>query len=938
MSRQVGHYVLGAEIARGGAGVVFRAVDARDGREVALKVMLDGDGGARRMLRFDREARALIRLRHPGIVSAYDTGVEGGRPWLAMELVQGESLQRHLDTRGPMAPAAAAELVRGLARAVEHAHQEGVLHRDLKPDNVLVTREGAPRLVDFGLARDLEPGEASRLTATGTVLGTPGYWAPEQARGERADVRTDVYGLGGLLHAALVGAPPIEADSFAEALIAVEAREVEPPSGRREGVDPALDAICLRALAKPREDRVPSAAALADALDAWLAGPRAAPPRRRALPGGGAARGGGGGGGAGSRQVAGRAWCAARTPPGQERSARTAPTPRPRGDQDGAVTHGRALAADPDDPAALAPRALSMALAGQRQAARDEADRAAAALPRDATTWVTIGRVRLLAGEPGATEDAAGHALERAPDLPAALALRAEARLALGRRAAAREDAERAVELAPDDPAPRLARALVRADAGALAAALDDVDAALRAAPDEPPGLGLRGDLRRRLGHLALARADLDRALDAAPGDVAAWRARALARAADGDPGALDDLERAAALSGRDDLALRARVRGLLGAWEAVREELEAAARLRQDPDELDALATCYLALRRPRDALAQLDRAARREPERAERWARLALHVARLGDPDRGRGLVERALAIDPDCALAACALAFVRYQSMDLEGALEALDQGLARTADATALELRAGLRRRAGDWRRAVEDFDRALAVGSLEPARAYFSRAACRNVAEPSEALADLDRALERDPRLLAALKARARLRAVRGDVAGATGDVLLALEEAPRDAELHHEHASLRRRAGDDEGALAAAARALELDPSRHAAHLTRALILLERDHLPGALDELDRAAASDSLDVTARASALRALVRRRLGDLDGALTDVAAALEGRPEEAMALTIRGLTRRDRGDAGGDLDVARGLELAAAEDEDLLRVLRREVDRR
>ncbi|MBX3468277.1 MAG: serine/threonine protein kinase [Planctomycetes bacterium] len=281
MSRQVGHYVLGPEVARGGAGVVFRAVDARDGREVALKVMLDGDGGARRMLRFDREARALIRLRHPAIVAAYDTGVDAGRPWLAMELVQGESLQRHLDTHGPMAPAAAAELVVQLARAVEHAHRSGVLHRDLKPDNVLITRDGTPRLVDFGLVRDLEPGEASRLTATGTVLGTPGYWAPEQARGERADARTDVYGLGGLLHAALVGAPPIEADSFTEALIAVEAREVEPPSARRQGVDPALDAICLRALAKQRDDRYPAAGALADALEGWLAGPRATAPRRR---------------------------------------------------------------------------------------------------------------------------------------------------------------------------------------------------------------------------------------------------------------------------------------------------------------------------------------------------------------------------------------------------------------------------------------------------------------------------------------------------------------------------------------------------------------------------------------------------------------------------------------------------------------------------------
>ncbi|MCO5171747.1 MAG: serine/threonine protein kinase, partial [Planctomycetes bacterium] len=350
MERRIGSYALGPEVARGGAGVVFRAVDLRDGREVALKLMLGADE-ARRALRFGREARALIRLRHPGIVAALDAGVEAGRPWLAMELVEGESLQRHLDARGPLAPAAAAALVAQLARAVEHAHAEGVLHRDLKPDNVLITRDGAPRLIDFGLARDVEPDAGSRLTATGAVVGTPGYWAPEQARGEVADVRTDVHGLGALLYAALVAAPPIEAESFAEALIAAEAREVEPPSRRRADVAPALDAVCARALARRREDRYPSAGALADALDAWLAGSRGAPAGRvRRAPRVGALLGAA----AGAAALGVVVWLAGPRRPDAARpgaladGAHAAAAPDP----DRAATHRRAPAAAPPPPAA----------------------------------------------------------------------------------------------------------------------------------------------------------------------------------------------------------------------------------------------------------------------------------------------------------------------------------------------------------------------------------------------------------------------------------------------------------------------------------------------------------------------------------------------------------------------------------------------------------
>ncbi|MCW8140772.1 MAG: serine/threonine protein kinase, partial [Planctomycetota bacterium] len=205
---RVGHYVLHEVLGRGGMGSVHRAVDARTGREVALK-RLTAVGDPRARQRFEREARALVRLRHEGIVSLLDAGEADGRPWLALELVRGRSLQERLEREGPLPPREAVLVGLALARAVAHAHAQGVIHRDLKPSNVLLPDGAptAPRLTDFGLVGFTAP--EARLTATGQFVGSPGYWAPEQAAGRTADVgpATDVYGLGGVLSAALTGRP-----------------------------------------------------------------------------------------------------------------------------------------------------------------------------------------------------------------------------------------------------------------------------------------------------------------------------------------------------------------------------------------------------------------------------------------------------------------------------------------------------------------------------------------------------------------------------------------------------------------------------------------------------------------------------------------------------------------------------------------------------------
>jgi len=189
---RIGRYAIHAEVARGGAGVVYRARDdGAAGRTVALELLHGGEAASRvPRRRFQREARALLRLEHPGVARILDVGEEAGVPFLVMEWVAGEPLAARLQREGPLPVAEVVALGRALADALEHAHARGVLHRDLSPANVLVDAAGAPRLVDFGLTRDLDGAlSASRLTLDGRFLGTPGYWAPEQLPSRRLSCR-----------------------------------------------------------------------------------------------------------------------------------------------------------------------------------------------------------------------------------------------------------------------------------------------------------------------------------------------------------------------------------------------------------------------------------------------------------------------------------------------------------------------------------------------------------------------------------------------------------------------------------------------------------------------------------------------------------------------------------------------------------------------------
>ncbi|MCO5167020.1 MAG: serine/threonine protein kinase [Planctomycetes bacterium] len=257
----VGPYVIEAAVASGGMGAVYRARRRDDGAVVALKLMGSDGAGPERARRFEREAELAARLRHPGIVRVHGAGVTGGQRYIAMDLIDGEPLSRLV---GRLAPREAARLVAEVARAVEYAHAHGVIHRDLKPDNVLVRRDdGRPVVTDFGLAREVD---GAALTRTGALVGTPTYMAPEQVRGEPATPATDVHALGVLLHEAITGRPPFERGELAALLVAIADEAPVAPGRLAAGVDPALDAAVLAALRKTASAR-PSAGALAAALE-----------------------------------------------------------------------------------------------------------------------------------------------------------------------------------------------------------------------------------------------------------------------------------------------------------------------------------------------------------------------------------------------------------------------------------------------------------------------------------------------------------------------------------------------------------------------------------------------------------------------------------------------------------------------------------------------
>ncbi len=275
-----GRYQVGELVGRGGMADVHSGIDTRLGRRVAIKLLkpsLANDPAFR--IRFRREAQDAAKMAHPTIVRIFDAGEESVRdqhgfetliPFIVMEFVDGRLL-KDIIAEGPRSPADAARIIAQVLTALEYSHRAGVVHRDIKPGNIMVTASGQVKVMDFGIARAISD-SAATIAETSAIVGTAQYFSPEQARGETVDARTDLYSTGVVFFELLTGRAPFRGDNPVAVAYQHVNSEASPPSSLNPGVSPAMDAVVLRALAKDRFDRYQSATEFRDDAEAAAAG------------------------------------------------------------------------------------------------------------------------------------------------------------------------------------------------------------------------------------------------------------------------------------------------------------------------------------------------------------------------------------------------------------------------------------------------------------------------------------------------------------------------------------------------------------------------------------------------------------------------------------------------------------------------------------------
>jgi serine/threonine-protein kinase len=266
-----GRYRFERRLGHGGMATVYLAHDTELDRAVAVKLLAENVAAdAELRERFVREARLAARLSHPNVVSVFDAGEDHGRPYIVMEHVEGETLAELLARRGRLPPEEARQLALQACRGLAHAHESGLVHRDVKPQNLLLRRDGTLKIADFGIARAVE---GTSLTQAGTVLGTAAYLSPEQALGEPVTAAADVYSLGAVLYELLTGRPPVEAESLADLADKQRRPSIVPVHELARDVPADLEDLVMRCLARSPEYRPATAGELEQELEPALAEP-----------------------------------------------------------------------------------------------------------------------------------------------------------------------------------------------------------------------------------------------------------------------------------------------------------------------------------------------------------------------------------------------------------------------------------------------------------------------------------------------------------------------------------------------------------------------------------------------------------------------------------------------------------------------------------------
>ncbi len=270
--QKFGAYQILEEVARGAMGVVYKAWDDKLKRTVALKVLKDWENPPQdEIRRFHREARLAASLHHPNIVSIYDSGIVEGVHYYTMDFVEGQTLSQYLKGEHRNFQEELS-IIRELALALHYAHSHGVIHRDVKPDNIILDENKHPLLTDFGLAKGINTFDSHRLTQTGEALGTPAYMSPEQAKGSQIDGRSDIYSLGTVLYEILVGRPPFQGEAVMPVISAVLSKDPVSPSKLNPKIHRDIETICLKAMARNMADRYATGKEMAEDIDRFLYG------------------------------------------------------------------------------------------------------------------------------------------------------------------------------------------------------------------------------------------------------------------------------------------------------------------------------------------------------------------------------------------------------------------------------------------------------------------------------------------------------------------------------------------------------------------------------------------------------------------------------------------------------------------------------------------